>query len=394
MSDRWQLVCVGDLAEVFDGPHATPTKTEYGPWYLSISSLKNGKVDLSESAHLSDEDFPIWTRRVQPEPGDTLFSYETRLGEAGHWSSQEQAALGRRMGLLRPRRERVDPRFLTYAYIGPQFQTEIRRRSIHGATVDRIPIAEIGQWPIAVPPLNEQRQIAWILSTFDDLIDTNYSLISALDSLFHAEWQRRYLALQGPNASLRLSELCDTQYGYTESATKEASGPRFLRVADINKNNWIDWASVPFCPISPDAHERYRLRRNDLVVARMADPGKAAIVDDEVDAVFASYLVRLIPKRGELTRFLYGLLKSPYYAEYAASVMTGSVQKNMNAKVITGCRVELAPDQSLREFDAFGEVLRSMIGELVRERAELSRGRDELLPLLLSGQVRVEDEAV
>ena len=125
---------------------------------------------------------------MQPEPGDTLFSYETRLGEAGHWSSEGRAALGRRMGLLRPRRDRVDPRFLTFAYIGPQFQAEIRRRSIHGATVDRIPIAEIGQWPIAVPPLDEQRRIASALGALDDLIDTNQKISVDLEHLLAAKF--------------------------------------------------------------------------------------------------------------------------------------------------------------------------------------------------------------
>lgn len=171
MSDGWQIARVEDLAEVFDGPHATPTKTPDGPWYLSISSLSSGRVDLSESAHLSEQDFPRWTRRVQPEAGDTLFSYETRLGEAAHWSYDHRAALGRRMGVLRPRREAIDPRFLTYAYLGPQFQSEIMRRAVRGATVDRIPIAEIGQWPVAIPAMHEQRRIAGVLGALDDLIE-------------------------------------------------------------------------------------------------------------------------------------------------------------------------------------------------------------------------------
>ena len=94
---------IGAVAKVFDGPHATPKKTESGPWFLSISSLRNGRLVLEESAHLAEPDFEQWTRRVTPTTGDVLFSYETRLGEAALMPTGIRACLGRRMALMRPR---------------------------------------------------------------------------------------------------------------------------------------------------------------------------------------------------------------------------------------------------------------------------------------------------
>jgi type I restriction enzyme S subunit len=142
-------VRLGDITEVFDGPHATPRKTTEGPWFLSISSLQGGLFDLSESAHLAEEDFPRWTRRVQPSEGDVLFSYETRLGEAALMPPGVRASLGRRMGLLRP--TSVGSALLLHAYLSPSFQAEIRRRTVHGATVDRIPLKEMPTWPLTLP---------------------------------------------------------------------------------------------------------------------------------------------------------------------------------------------------------------------------------------------------
>ena len=151
----WSTTTVGEAAEVFDGPHATPKKTESGPWYLSISSLKNGRFDLTESAHLSEAEFPTWTRRVTPRVGDTLFSYETRIGQAASWVREEPAALGRWMGLPRPRKGVIDPRFLTLVYLGPQFQALIESKTVRGSTVDRIPIADVASWELSIPPLAE-----------------------------------------------------------------------------------------------------------------------------------------------------------------------------------------------------------------------------------------------
>ena len=182
MSNPWQERRIGDVAEVFDGPHATPHKTDTGPWYLSISSLQNGRLVLDESAHLSEEDFVRWTRRITPQVGDVLFSYETRLGEAALMPDGVRGCLGRRMGILRPRRD-VNPRFLLYAYLGPRFQDEIRRRTVRGATVDRIPLNELANWPIQIPDRATQDEIAEVLGALDDKIDCNARESAVLASM-------------------------------------------------------------------------------------------------------------------------------------------------------------------------------------------------------------------
>ncbi|PNG19187.1 restriction endonuclease subunit S [Streptomyces cahuitamycinicus] len=178
---------IGDIATVFDGPHATPQKTPHGPWFLSISSLKGGVLDLAESAHLSDIDFPRWTKRVQPQEGDVLFSYETRLGEAALMPAGIRACLGRRMGLLRPRSTSVNGALLLHAYLSCEFQEEIRRRTVHGATVDRIPLKEMPSWPISLPADNDRQDLVAALNALHTEIthtaDENRVLTELRDTL-------------------------------------------------------------------------------------------------------------------------------------------------------------------------------------------------------------------
>lgn len=177
---------LGDVAELFDGPHATPQKTDAGPWFLSISSLNGGYLDLSESAHLSEGDFPRWTRRVQPQAGDVLFSYETRLGEAALMPSEIRGSLGRRMALLRSKSATVGGSLLLHAYLSSAFQGEIKRRTVHGATVDRLPLKEMPAWRISLPAQGGRGQLS-----------------AKLDAL-HAS------VTQGANENRTLAELRDT----------------------------------------------------------------------------------------------------------------------------------------------------------------------------------------
>ncbi|MFX3812309.1 hypothetical protein ACJBS2_10765, partial [Streptococcus suis] len=75
---EWKTI--GEIAEIYDGHHATTKKIENGYYFLSISSLSNGNLDLSKYAKICEEDYKKWTKRIVHIEGDLLFSYETRLG--------------------------------------------------------------------------------------------------------------------------------------------------------------------------------------------------------------------------------------------------------------------------------------------------------------------------
>ncbi|MEO1393080.1 MAG: restriction endonuclease subunit S [Cyanobacteria bacterium J06634_5] len=180
------FIKIGDISTVFDGPHATPKKIEKGPYFLSISSLESGRLDLSKSACVSENDFTRWTKRVTPREGDILFSYETRLGEAALMPSNIRACLGRRMGLLRPDLSKVVPRYLLYAYLSPDFQNEIRARTNRGATVNRIALKELPSFPVRIPSFSEQEAIAHILGSLDDKIELNRQMNETLEGMAQA----------------------------------------------------------------------------------------------------------------------------------------------------------------------------------------------------------------
>src|SRR4051812_15425050 len=94
-------------------------------------------------------------------------------------------------------------------------------------------------------------------------------------------------------ATQQLAAVSAINYGYTESASSEAVGPRFLRITDI-QNDKVDWDGVPYCKIAASDLPKYRLASGDIVFARTgATTGKSFLVDDPPDAVFASYLIRL-----------------------------------------------------------------------------------------------------
>lgn len=259
---------------------------------------------------------------------------------------------------------------------------------------------------VRIPEREYQNKIADVLSCFDDLIEVNLRRIKILEEIvqsIYSEWfvQLKYSrhkdaeTMQTPHGLKperweieKLSDLVDTQYGYTESANDERVGPKFLRGMDINKRSYIDWSEVPYCPIDESNHKKFSLKKGDILVIRMADPGKAGMVEDEIDAVFASYLVRLKIKSDKISLYyLYYFLLSDKYQGYISGASTGTTRKSASASVLTGINILIPPRKTLERFERIVSELRNLLNKLVEKNSTLRRLRDLILPKLISGEV-------
>jgi hypothetical protein len=168
------------------------------------------------------------------------------------------------------------------------------------------------------------------------------------------------------------------QYGYTASAKDEPIGPQFLRIADINKQAWIDWMSVPYCQISSADYEKYKVQTGDILIARMADPGHGD-------------LIRFRPKDAENARFIQYWLRSDAYWQLVKSRSAGTTRANLNAKVLSGFPLILPNRAVASAFQEVADSLRSEVVAYVEQSKTLSFIRDALLLLLISGELRAPD---
>jgi len=150
-----------------------------------------------------------------------------------------------------------------------------------------------------------------------------------------------------------LDDIVDIQYGYTASAKLKPVGPKFLRITDIVPDI-IDWNSVPFCQINHSDYEKYKLKPGDIVIARTgATAGYAKLIRKKVDAVFASYLIRLTPKSSKaLPEYLGRVIESSTFKEFIDLVKGGSAQPQANAPVIKRFQLALPPKQTQAQIAA------------------------------------------
>ena len=297
-----------------------------------------------------------------------------------------------------------------YLYYALQPKLDLLRSISTGAATKFLTLTILNDLDLEVPSLPAQRKIAAILSAYDDLIENNTRRIKILEEVAQALYREWFVHFRFPGHEKvrmvpsalgpipqgwgveKLSALVETQYGYTESANNNPIGPRYVRGTDINKTSYIEWDSVPYCPISPDENAKYKLAQGDVLVIRMADPGKVGIIEKAVDAVFASYLIRLEIKSKALSPyFLFYFLSSDRYQGYVTGASTGTTRKSASAGVITDIHMVVPHEELRQQFEHKAEAMRRMLNSLLGSNSNLRRTRDLLLPKLISGEMDVSN---
>ena len=161
-------LCIG----IFDGPHATPTLFDEGKAvFLGIREITaDGTLDLSSARWVTQNDYEKWTRRVIPEDGDIVFTYEATLHRYARIPAGLVCCLGRRTALIRPDPEEVNPDYLFQYLFSPTWRAQVEANVISGATVNRIPLSKFPDFEVMLPSRPEQDEIASTLTAYDKLI--------------------------------------------------------------------------------------------------------------------------------------------------------------------------------------------------------------------------------
>ena len=260
------------------------------------------------------------------------------------------------------------PEYLMLWFSRPEFDRYARFKS-HGSVREIMDWDEMCKVELPVPSIEKQRSIVKAYNTITDRIELKRKINDNLAAQMRAYF-KEYTA---NNASItgKLKDYSVMQYGYTETATTEPVGPKFLRITDI-AHNYIGWNGVPYCPISEENHEKYVLSEGDVVVARTgATVGYAKMVGRNIpDSVFASFLVRIRPIDDEY-RYYFGLaITSAEFLNFVQTNAGGSAQPQANPPLLGEFELSIPNKQSLPEFNT---KISSFLGVIESNETEISK---------------------
>jgi len=266
---------------------------------------------------------------------------------------------------------------------------------ITGAVQPKLNKSSLCSIPIPLPKdSREQRAIASVLSSLGDKIDLLHRQNKTLEAMAETLFRQWFVEEAKDDwEEVPLREVCHIQNGYAfQSPTYVEQGTRIIRTMNF-ANHWIELTDLVY--ISQElarSHEKFYLRRNDFLLVMVgASLGNFALVTNDV-------LPSL--QNQNMWAFRANTIIDQHYLNFAIRQIvneilfgaSGSAREFFQKGVFYELGIRLPPSALLKKFASFAESTFSRI-ELNRFQLQsLEKLRDNLLPKLMSGEVRVQYE--
>lgn len=435
MANEWKQVTLGELFRV---KHGFAFKSEYftdepqktvlvTPGNFSIGGgFQDGKRryykgPLPEGYVLKPGQIVVTMTDLSKE-SDTL-GYAARIpNDSTVWLHNQ------RIGLLEFKDEiPISPRFIEYLLRTREYRSWIVG-SATGTTVKHTAPGRIESFSTRIPPLEEQRAIAHILGTLDDKIELNRKQNETLEAMARAlfkawfvdfepvrakmegRWQRG-LSLPGLPAHLYdlfPDRLVESELGEIPEGWRVFS---FGDVAQQGKGavNPTDEPGERFTHYSIPAFDASKMPVIELggsIKSNKTPVPDGAVLVSKLNphiprvwlvgqagnrAVCSTEFIVWTPKPPANSAFLYCLASSPEFVESMCQLVTGTSNSHQRVKPdqLREIRVFAANENVIAAFSKTVEALMNQILKNGQQSKTLAQLRNNLLPKLISGELRV-----
>ena len=152
-----------------DCPHSTAKDEGKGYPLVRTPNIGFGFLQLNGVHRVSEKVYNQRNVRAVPQKDDLIFAREAPAGNIAVIQN-EKVCLGQRTVLLRPITDCILPQYLAYYVLAPSSQQNLVEKS-SGTTVAHVNLSDFRPYLIAVPPIDEQKQIVNKLIELLSLID-------------------------------------------------------------------------------------------------------------------------------------------------------------------------------------------------------------------------------
>ena len=343
-----------------------------------------------------------------------LLGTTARVPESGKYIQSQDVALVRcKEGLL-------DPNFCYYlissSIVRQQLSAGAQQTKIRHTSPDKIKDCTV--W---VPEFEEQKKIGRILSDIDEKIILNRQINDNLEAMAKQLYDYWFVQFDFPNEEgkpykssggamvwndklkreipqgwsvLSVNDIAASVRGVSyakDDMVDSNNGVLVLRGNNIQDNHLIYDSNVAYIP-SSFVSENQRIRPLDIIMTMSSGSkehiGKSAMFQFASEDTFGAFLTKFTAKE-HCAYLLFNLFNSKYFKAKIKSIACGTGINNLTNQTFDEIYVVMPEDELLLEFDKRQSQIFAEIGLIEKSNMELTKQRDELLPLLMNGQATV-----
>lgn len=297
-----------------------------------------------------------------------------------------------------------DNTYLFYALKANQFSTYCVLRGQGAANQASITLDTIFRFKFKVHNFAEQKRIADILSTYDNLIENNNKRIRLLEQMAENLYKEWFVRFRFPGyedtefedgmprdwVREKIGLHYNTCSGGTPSRTHEEYYTEgtipWVKTGEI-KDGIIIHTDECITEAGIKGSSAKLLPQGAVVMAMYGvNIGMLAYLDSEMTCNQACCVFNdknEINSRHYLFHYLYSI------RDYLLLIGFGAAQQNLSQDLIKKVKIVIPPAELIKEFDKQKEPLYQTIRALMMQNDKLIKQRDALLPRLMSGKLEV-----
>ena len=413
--EGWRDTTLGEVAEIGSSKRIFFSEyvSEGVPFYRSKEVIEKQKGNnISSELFITEEKFQeIDNKFGSPKKNDLLLTSVGTLGVP--YLVRENEKFYFKDGNLTwfKNYKGVEPYFL-YNWLLSSIGKESLKKITIGSTQSALTIAGLRSIKITLPTQIEQKSIAAILTAFDDKIELlqaqNRTLEETAQTIFK-EWFGKYQIgdelLEGWRVG-KLGEIIEFINGYAFKSSDLLDEPtndtfKVFKMGDIKRGGGFNPTKTKsyFSKSKVDKSSKYILKNGDLLMC-MTDMKDAIsllghtalmIYDNEY---IVNQRVGLIRANNNLFieyPYLYLLTNDSDFIANLRGRSNSGVQVNLSTDAIKDSQIIIADKSTNKQFDNVVKPMFDKIKLNTEQIQILTQTRDELLPKLMSGEIRVNE---
>ena len=419
MSEVVQLIdlCKEELSGKYGIPASAEDYDSNKVRYLRITDIDdNGNLLNSDIKSVSSPDI----NKYLLSEGDIVFARTGNSTGRTYYHQEKNGKLAFAGFLIKFTLDsrKVNPMYLKYYTISSEYKTWVKNLS-NGSTRGNINAQTFASCPIKLPERVVQDNLVQIMSAIDQKIALNNQINEELEAMAKTLYDYWFVQFDFPDQNGNPYKSSGGKMVYNpelkreipegwgvekiENIAQTGSGgtPKSTNVSYYSNGEipWINSGELEQMVITSTSNfiteeglnnSSAKLFPSGTILVAMygATAGKVSFLTFEVSTNQAICAIMLTDIR--MRYYLKNVIEDLY--QYLVKLSTGSARDNLSQDMIKNIKVVIPSNDILDRFYDFSNNVIKEITKKQQENEQLTQLRDWLLPMLMNGQVKVEDK--
>jgi len=407
--EDWEVVKLGEVAEISSGGSAPQGKKyfEGNSPFIRVQHLDNDNYKVKGCDYITDEAVKKYKLKLYPK--DTIIF--PKSGASIYLEKRAKlpfdAYIVSHLMAVRSKSRLLLQDYLFFNLVSKKLSKD---KADNYPTLN---ISEISQIPIPLPPLEEQKGIADILSTVQNAIEKTEKVINATKQLKKSIMKHLFTYGAVAVDEIDRVKLKESEIGLIPEhwevvklgeVFKITQKPKNLKLENYNLIPFIPMENIGFGTFNPkyvmknpkDILSGTYFEKGDLLLAKITpsfENGKQSVVND-IPIEFGIATTEVIPlKQTEksLISYLFYYLMKPEFRKYLALKMEGSTgRKRLPKEVLFNSLIPLPPLDEQQKIANILTTIDQKIQAEEKKKTVLQNLFKTLLQQLMTGKIRVK----